>query len=94
MANAAIGCDVLQSLDIEEHFSPEVSLDAMTSFDDGTNSPNLVFIELVGSLRRINLRLSQDFSAQAQTDAVDVRKGVLDAFVTWEEYSGDANCHD
>src|SRR5262245_30480209 len=81
MAQAAIAAEIHQSLDVELHFAPQVTLDHVVAVDDFTDLEHLGVGQLrnPAPLRQINL--AHDVLGGLGPDAMDVLKRDLDALI-------------
>ena len=91
MAQAAVGPDLLQPLDVERHLAAQVALDLDLLVDHVAQPPDLLVAEGLDACVRIDVGDGQDAAGDARPDAVDVGEGHLDALVARDVNAGDSS---
>src|SRR5437868_7073543 len=78
VTDPAVRADVHESLDVHGDFSPQRTLDAMIALDDLPQLVDVVVVEILDALRRLDARLLEDVARRGAADAEDVRETDLD----------------
>ena len=81
VAEAAIGAEIHQALDVDRHLAPEVALDKVVPIDRLANLHHFCVGELGHATLSWNVHLLADFLSLLRTDAVNILKRDDDALV-------------
>src|SRR4029079_3634540 len=92
VAEAAVGADLDESLDVEGRLAAEVALHLVSAVDQLAQAVDLLLGEIADTGVRIDVGLGKDLLARGQTDPEDVRESDLYALLTRDVDAGDA-CH-
>ena len=84
MANATIGADVHQALDVHRDFGAQGAFDFVIALNHLTELVDVRVSEVANTQRRIDASFTQDVDGVTTADAVDVRKADLDLLLSWE----------
>src|ERR1700689_3831480 len=88
MANAAVGADVHEALDVHRDFSAQGAFDAIRLFDLLAETVHVRVREILDALVGADPGRRDDAARGLATDAVDVGKADLDLFLPWEIDAG------
>jgi len=91
VAKPTVRANIHQSLDVQGHFTPQVTLDCMATVDDLTDTSNLVLGEILYTCIGIDLRLRQDLPGRCWANSIDIVKGHLYTLCPWEIDACDAS---
>src|SRR5215469_14223639 len=92
VAQATVGLNLDQALDVQADLLAEVALDLAFCFDDVTNLVELVFVQRGHLGVSINTRLLQNLQSAGLADAIDVRERDASLLVRWQVDAGNT-CH-
>src|SRR5690554_1924420 len=92
VTQAAVATDIHEALDVQLDLAPQVTLDLVLLLHHATEAGDLGFRQVLDPGVRADLGLDQNLLGTGESDAVDVRQGVLNALVAWKIHSG-YTCH-
>ena len=82
MTKAAIAPDVHQSLDVHRYFAPEICFHSEVFVDDVSQPLDFIFSQVPNSCIRIYASSLEELLAGMQSNAEDIGKPNLDAFLS------------
>ena len=91
MTQAAIGADILETLDIHVHFGVELPFNAVFRLDLGTQASGFLFRQILDPSGRADVSRTNDVPRQTGSDSVDVGEGHLHPFVHRQIDAGDTS---
>ena len=91
MSPAAVAADFHQAFNVQGFFTTKVPFHFVFMIQDFTQLGNFRFRQIPDTGVRVDPGFSQDFPGQGQTDPVNVRKSVLDKFMSRYIYTGDTS---
>jgi hypothetical protein len=84
MPDAAITFDGLEPFEVQADFAAEIAFDDVFAFLDGVNDlGKLLFVEVFGTERGIDLCAFEDGGRVDGADAIDIAEGNVNAFLGW-----------
>src|SRR5579875_3353108 len=89
VAQATVGLNLDQALDVQADLLAEVALDLAFLLDDVTNLVELVFVQRGHLGERVNAGLVQNLQGAGLADAIDVRERNACLLVRWQVDAGD-----
>ena len=81
MAQATIGADINQSLDIHRHFFAKITFDVMVTIDSFTQLDDLIFAKILHANCWIDAGFFQNQYGRGTADAEYIRQPNIDPFI-------------
>jgi hypothetical protein len=92
VTTTSVATDVHQAFDVHGFPTAQVTFDLIVTFDGFPQTGDIGITQIFDAGVGVHASFGENFLGAGRTDAIDVGQTNLNAFVSWEVYSGNA-CH-